>query len=135
MKRVFVICAVIVGAVALAAERPTELPMWQRLNGEPTRAAQADGGGQLLFSSDGGVASVAVTGGNVYKIECPNYPTHICVGPADGGCNATAADPNFGDLVAAGSSLYVITQRTTTTIAAFAADGGANVLCPVFLMK
>ncbi len=135
MKRVFVICAVIVGAVALAAERPSELPMWQRLNGEPTRAAQADGGGQLLYITDAGVSSVTVTGGNVYKVECPNYPAHICVGPLDGGCNSNAFDPNFGDLVAAGSSLYVITQRTTTTIAATPADGGANLICPVFLMK
>ena len=117
---------------------PGEFAMLLKLNGEPSRPTQTDGGPLTLYAASG-VGSIPVTGGQVYMIGGCTNPINLCVvdhslATWDGGCNNTTTDPNFGNQLAATTNRWVVTQENTITVAGQAQDGGA-LSCAVFLMR
>lgn len=132
-------------APALAETRTSsELGLFLLLNGERARPAQADGGGLLLFTSDGGIASVVVPKNSVLYIENPGTNAcHLCGANADGvwdgGCNTTVADVNYGSPIAASGGQRWISVRDTpdggAVIKAVPASGSSTCALPVYFMQ
>lgn len=133
-------------AVAPMAEGRTnsELGLFLLLNGERARSAQADGGGLLLFTSDGGIASVVVPRNSVLYIENPgSNACHLCSANADavwdGGCNTTVSDVNYGTAIAASGGQRWISVRDTpdggAVIKAVPASGSSTCALPVYFMQ
>lgn len=118
----------------------SELSLFLVLNGERVRPTQADAGGLTLYTVDAGIASITVSGGSVYYMECPTTACHVCSpGPDgitwDGGCSNVVGDPNYGSLITSGGYRYISTRDSTTTIKGVAASGSANCVCPTFIMR
>ena len=116
------------------------------LNGEPTRPAGEDAGGQgirgLLLQGTTGVASVPVAQpGQVYRVDCQadGGAAHICAASTDGGCSADPTDINWGPVVNAGGFIYITTQNTSSTGVAkriyATGDTAVQFTCPVTLMQ
>lgn len=118
----------------------SELGLFLILNGERGRTVQADGGGLMLWTADGGMATITVSGGNVYYVEnAGSVACHLCTSAAegltwDGGCNTTVSDPNYGWPIAVGGYRWISTRDTTTTFRAVPASGSTCSM-PVAIMR
>lgn len=126
---------------AEAGRPPSPLVMSYQLNGEFTRPAGEDGGGGLLLQGTTNIASVPVTLGGVYYVECglDGGAAWVCASSTDGGCSTTFTDINAGVYVPPGQvGKYFVTRDSTqhTGPARIYATGTATTFtCPVFLMQ
>ena len=125
------------------AARPGNALSLQQLSvGERSRTVQNDGGGLMLWVTDAGIGSVAVTGGTlVYIANAGTLGCFVCLpGPEgvtswDGGCGTVPSDPNFGQFLDAGASWLVLLKDTTTLIETRPAPTVQFCTLPVWTMR
>ena len=157
MKRLGALAALAVVPLLMAAlppsRPPSELQLFNQLNGQPTRWWMFDGGASGLFAagvqtcfpfdggtlkpngvqSDGGIIPTQNFTPNVLML-LPQQPANICVRPQrdpngvampwDGGCNGAVSDINFGVPVQPYLPYYVVIQPGATHVCG-ASDAGA----------
>lgn len=130
---------------AHAGNRPSDGVMFQMLNGEVSREANAlvtDGGGLSLWTVDAGPGCNTVATGAVYEMHC-NAGAHFCVW-GDGGCSSTIGSQGYGRPVAASSPsapapYFFVTQSDTTNatkqVCVAPASGSTSTTCALFRMR
>lgn len=135
---------VVAAALAAFAVRPgSDLALFLRLNGQPTRWVMADGGASGMFGS--GQQCMTVQPNDVLKLT-PSAAVYLCTpsptgktmttgdspGAWDGGCSSTATDVQMGDYVGANVEHYVVTGDATN-ICQVPSTGSVNT--PVYRMQ
>lgn len=135
--------ALLVLLAAFAVRPGSDLALFWRLNGQPTRWVMADGGASGLFGS--GQQCMTVQPNDVIKLT-PSAAMYLCVpsplgktmttgdspGTWDGGCSSTATDVQAGDYVGANVEHYVVTGDATN-LCQVPVTGSVN--SPVFRMQ
>lgn len=134
-----------VSAPAQAENRPYgELNYLHQLNGEQTRATQADGGGLAMHTSDAGIGCASVPTGGAYEFHC-NAAGHFCPWN-DGGtafCSSSIQLVTYGRPIAASSAsspapfFYTAPAGTTgsTKSICITPASGATMTCAVFRLQ
>lgn len=145
--RLALLCAIAFGSVlafapgSARARPPSPTVTTFQLNGEFTRPLGEDAGINgvrgLLLQGGSNVASVPITKGAIYRIDCMSDggAANVCTASTDGGCTADPTDINWGIPVAAGGFVYVITQDTGLARIYATANTAVGFTCPVSLMK
>lgn len=136
---------------AQAENRPTELDLFQRLNGETYRDLNAggggfplaDGGGLSLMTLDAGIGCNTLRTGAVYEMHCDS-PVHFCPW-GDGGCSNAIGSQAYGKPVNASTPsapfpFYFVVEGNATSgatklICITPASGDATAICAPFRMK